>query len=126
MVLRFKLFDRLRNEGRWEVASLARMEERERLRAAGLPRRAANEQSWSWLEQEFPALPAVQSLLDEAECYAAMAGLPLTGEGIDGADEISFAAFWWVYSYLLAWEIQAQSRRTAHGPRYLGDRKSVV
>ena len=119
MGLRTTLFNRLRDEGRWEFASQARMEERERLRAAGLTRRAANEQSWAWLEENYPALTADQRVRHKADTLATMACFPPRAEGLDGAKETSFAAFWWVYFHLLAWENQEQAGHQENVPRYV-------
>jgi hypothetical protein len=49
--------DRLRREGRWPEASIFRDNERQRLRAAGIPRKQANEQAWEAMTAAYPPLP---------------------------------------------------------------------
>jgi hypothetical protein len=49
--------DRLRKEGRWEEASLWRDEKRKQLRAEGLSKAEANDDSWQAMIEAFPPLP---------------------------------------------------------------------
>jgi len=46
--------DRLRREGRWEEASLYKDKIRKELKEKGVPRKEANEQSWSKMVETFP------------------------------------------------------------------------
>jgi len=45
--------DRLRQEGRWEVASWYRDRQRQRLRREGLTRREAREKAWEGMLEKF-------------------------------------------------------------------------
>ncbi len=60
-----KEYQRLRAEGRWNAASEFREAERKRLRAAGLNRQQAREESWEAMLEKYPPLdgqtPARQS-----------------------------------------------------------------
>ena len=51
---------RLRKENRWEAATLFRDEQRERLRADGMKRREAREESWRLMLEKFSALRPIQ------------------------------------------------------------------
>ncbi len=51
-----KEYHRLRAEGRWNAASEFREAERKRLRAAGLNRQEAREESWEAMLEKFPPL----------------------------------------------------------------------
>ena len=61
--------DRLRREGRWEEASLYKDKIRTELKAKGIPRKEANEESWKKMAETFPPQDGEQDELASRSAF---------------------------------------------------------
>jgi hypothetical protein len=99
--------DRLRKEGRWEEASLWRDEKRKQLRAEGLTKTEANEQSWVAMIEQYSPLettvdePSKDSLSDVVEL------LEFDPEDYDSPTDIS-GDIGWTYANLARKGVEAK------------------
>lgn len=107
------LTHRLQREGRWEEATFARDEERQRLRAEGMKRKESNEASWVWMAEQFPPLSEEELRWSpSAECLA-IADFPVSHPAVEAEGELPFHQVWAFLCYSVARQIQLDADNPA-------------
>lgn len=106
MESKIALTHRLYREGRWDDATIARDEERQRLRTEGMNRRESNEASWKWMAEHFPPLTDQEVRWRPSAEFLAMAEFPIDHPVVEAKGELPFPKVWEFLCYWFARQIQ--------------------